>query len=323
VIPTFEPEGGPLLVLLRGGADAGLLSAFGSLLALSWLAPPLLPLLGASAPGTLRVLRRVAGVSILSAIVLAACWLLGESKDMAGTVSAAPAVLQETLFGQLIAARVAMLVVAGLLLAVRRHWPATLLAALATALQAGHDHAWAMAGGISLLLVSNVVHVLAAGAWLGGLLPLLVLVAYGPPEAAARASRRFSILGTACVILIAATALFQASTMAGSWSGLVGTAYGWVLAAKLALLLGLVAIAVRNRFQLTPALGRSSATTASLVRSIGIETACVLLIILAAALLTSLQPGMDMAQRPSHHSDIVFVQNRNGACPTPRCSALI
>jgi putative copper resistance protein D len=264
------------------------------LLSLAWFAPPLLPVLGAAASRTVRWLRRVAGLSVVAAIVLAACWLLGESVDMAGTVSAAPAVLRETLFGHLIGARVAMLVVAGLLLAVRWDRAAAVIAAVAIASQAGHDHAWAMAGGISLLLVSNIVHLLAAGAWLGGLVPLLIVVAAAPPEAAALASHRFSILGTVCVLLIAGTALFQAGTMAGSWSGLVGTAYGWVLCAKLALFLVLVGMAVRNRFRLTPALGHSGASTASLVRSIGIETVCGLLIVLAAALLTSLQPGMDM-----------------------------
>jgi putative copper resistance protein D len=245
------------------------------------------------APRTGQRLRRLAGLSIGAAILMTGGWLLGESADMAGSVMAAPDVLRETLFGHLIAARVGLLALAGLLLVLHRHGVATLVAAVATASQAGHDHAWAMAGGLSVLLVSNVLHLLAAGAWLGGLVPLLILVAAAPPEVAAAASRRFSILGTACVLLIAATALLQASTMAGSWSALATSAYGWVICTKSMLFLILVAMAVRNRFKLTPAL-EGGGTKALLVRSVGIETVAGLLIVLAAALLTSLQPGMDM-----------------------------
>ncbi len=260
------------------------------MLALAWLAPPLL---GAVAPRTGQRLRRLAGLSIGAAILMTGGWLLGESADMAGSAMAAPDVLRETLFGHLIAARVGLLALAGLLLALHRHGAATLVAAVAVASQAGHDHAWAMAGGLSVLLVSNILHLLAAGAWLGGLVPLLVLVAAAPPGAAALASRRFSVLGTGCVLLIAGTALLQASTMAGSWSALATTAYGWVICAKLALFLILVAMAIRNRFMLTPAL-EGGGSRVSLLRSIGFETVAGLLIVLAAALLTSLQPGMDM-----------------------------
>jgi putative copper resistance protein D len=291
--PTFDPEGGLALVLLRGSADAGLLSAFGALLALAWLLPPLLPLLGPSAPPALRTVRSVAGASLLLAGLLSLGWLLAESRDMAGAVSEVGVVLQQSVFGHLVAARLALLALAGLLLLRRWHAMATLVAACAVASQAGHDHAWAMAGGPSLLLLSNVVHVLAGGAWLGGLVPLLLVVAAASPAMAAVASRRFAALGTLCVVLLAATALLQASTMVASWAGLFHTAYGWVICAKLALLLSLVGLAARNRFLLTPALARGGAKPA-LLRSIAIETAAGLLIVLAAALLTSLQPAMDM-----------------------------
>src|SRR6185503_11979523 len=48
------------------------------------------------------------------------------------------------------------------------------LACTAVILEAGHSHAFAMAH-IPVLL-SQMLHLTAAGAWLGGLLPLLVVV---------------------------------------------------------------------------------------------------------------------------------------------------
>ena len=67
-------------------------------------------------------------------------------------------------------------------------------------LQAGHSHAWSMEDGPNLLVASDCVHLLAAGAWLGGLLPLLLVVRGTPPLVGALAARWFSPLGKACVV---------------------------------------------------------------------------------------------------------------------------
>ena len=148
--------------------------------------------------------------------------------------------------------------------------------------------------GPSLLLYAEGLHLLAGGAWLGGLLPLLILVRDAPPKPAAEALRRFSKLATLCVVAIAGTACFQGWVLGGGVAGLIGTAYGWVLllkAALFALLLGLAAI---NRFRLTPALGRQEAQPArgALMRTIAAETVLGLMVVLAAGVLSSLEPGM-------------------------------
>ena len=49
----------------------------------------------------------------------------------------------------------------------------------AVLLEAGHGHAFAMAHGPSALLVSQALDLLAAGAWLGGLMPLFIAVREG------------------------------------------------------------------------------------------------------------------------------------------------
>ena len=281
-----------MLVAARGAADAGLLSAFGALLALAWLAPPVLADLAGEAPKLARRLTRLAWLSLAGAVVLTGGWLVLQSAALAGSALDTPMVLRESLFGHLVLARTALLCMAALALARHRLWTATTLAAAAVATQAGHGHAWAMQEGPSWLLLSSVIHLLAAGAWLGGLVPLLVLVATAPPDIAAQASARFSPLGTVSVMLLAGTAAFQATVLIGSVAGLVGTTYGLVALAKLTGLLALLGLAARNRFRLTPALRGGSCGKAPLVGSIAIEALIGLLVVLAAGLLTSLSPAM-------------------------------
>jgi putative copper export protein len=76
-----------------------------------------------------------------------------------------------------------------------------------------------MEHGPSLLLYSEGLHLLAGGAWLGGLLPLLILVRDAPPKPAAEALRRFSKLATLCVLAIAGTACFQGWVLVAAWLG--------------------------------------------------------------------------------------------------------
>lgn len=290
----FPVEDGLTLVLVRGAADAALLSQFGALLALAWLAPPVLARPGWDAPAVAKRLAWVAGLSIIAALLLSAGWLAVQSATLAGSMADAPLVLQETLFGRLVLARLGLLCLTGLALARHRLWLATALAGAAVASQAGHAHAWAMHEGPSWLLLSGAVHLLAAAAWLGGLAPLLLLVAAAPPEVAVLAAVRFAPLGTISVLLLAGTALFQAYVLVGTLPGLVGTGYGLVALAKLAGFLGLLSLAARNRFRLAPALsgGTPKAAKRRLARSIAAETVTGLLVVLAASLLTSLPPAM-------------------------------
>jgi copper resistance protein D len=77
-------------------------------------------------------------------------------------------------------------------------------------------------------------------------------------------------------------------------AGLIGTAYGWVLLLKSALFALLLGLAAINRFRLTPAQGRQDAQSArgALMRTIAAETVPGLMVVLAARVLTGLEPGM-------------------------------
>ena len=300
-MPAFNIEGGLLLTLVRGLSVAALLSTFGVLLFRAAVAPAVLPRMPDGGL-FLRRWRLLFWSSWCAAILATLAWLALQAASMAdadnlpATASAIPTVLMDTSFGHVLLLRLGILALLPPVLGLmqRRLWLAAGLAALATALQAGHSHAASMQSGPSLLLLSAAVHLLAAGAWLGGLAPLLALVAAAPPEAAALASRRFSPLGTACVLLLAITAAYQSWILIESLPGLVGTGYGLVAVLKLALFVILLGLACNNRFRLTPALANSARAKRQLLRSIGVETGVGLLVVLAAGLLTSLPPAIHL-----------------------------
>ncbi len=304
-------SGGFALVVLHGLTLAALLSAFGSLFFLGFVAP------GTAEREAGRVCAAVSRKSLLFAIVLGLAWLFAESKFIAGatgfgqTVAAVPVVVRVTTFGQVCVAQCLALVAAFFVLERERSRPdrgrdgrragvAAVLAGLATALEAWHLHGAAMHAGLSPILISELFHVLAAGAWLGGLLPLALFVRAVPPEMGAVAARRFSAAATVCVVVLAVTALWQGCRLVGSVSALFGTVYGWVALVKLGLFAALLIFAARHRLELTPRLSGAEPMVARVVakerlaRSIFAEMVLGLAIVLVAALIASLAPPADM-----------------------------
>jgi len=312
------PEGGMALTIARGVTVAATLSAFGAAMFGVSVAPRALAKSGVDlAVAHWARLWRLARFSAGCIILATLCWLvlqtnyLADTSQVSATVEAVPGVAADTSFGNLV---LLSLCTATALLAVlsRRPslagWRAALgLSALATVLQACHGHALAMYPGLSLLLVSDSVHLLAAGAWLGGLLPLWLMVRYAPPRTAAAAARWFSPLGKTCVCVIIVTALFQAWRLIGGVPGLIGTPYGGLALIKLSILIVLLGFAAANRYRLAPALlgDEPAAARRSLLRSLALQTGFGLLILLAAAVLSSLppaiheQPWWPFAHRPS------------------------
>jgi putative copper export protein len=168
-----------LLVLARGLFVACALSGFGA--ALFALTVPITGHVNARGRSSIeRQVRKVISLSLAAALVFGYAWLLLETHALAGTtdlaqtMTAIPAVLFDTRFGQVLALQT--VAIAGALIAAwrRRGILAAALAGTAVMLEAGHSHAFAMAH-IPLLL-SQMLHLTAAGAWLGGLLPFLIVV---------------------------------------------------------------------------------------------------------------------------------------------------
>jgi len=259
--------------------------AFGSILYVRVLAPPSLP------PQTTQRLRQSTGWAICAAVLGALVWLVVQTLDLSLSIGFPDleAVLAHTMFGHLLGARLVLLVATVVLWDLRRDLAALACAGVAMALQAGHSHSVAM-GSPLWLIVSATLHVLAAGAWLGALPALAIVVASQDFRVAQAASTRFSPFAMACVAALLLTAAGQFWLLVQGLPGLVGTAYGWMVCAKMAGFAALIALAARSRFQLIPAL--SDTSKARLTCAILAEIAIGLLVVAAAGVLTELQPPM-------------------------------
>ncbi|WP_436949922.1 copper resistance protein CopC [Streptomyces sp. SudanB52_2052] len=112
--------------------------------------------------------------------------------------------------------------------------------ALGTALAAGLALTWAAAehasAGIQVpvAMTSSVLHLLATGVWLGGLVALLLTLRRSSGEDLTEVVPRFSRIAFASVIVLCVTGFYQSWRGLGSLSVLSGTSYGRLLLAKLA-----------------------------------------------------------------------------------------
>ena len=277
-------------MLVRAWFVAGLLWTCGSLVFALLIEP------AHAAP------RRLAWLSLGLALPGLLAWTLLQASEIAGadtawaTLSALAPVLGATQFGHLVLLQAALLAACAAWLALRRLRVATIFAAAAVVVQAGHGHGMAMGGLASPLLSIEVLHLLAVAAWIGGLPALLLVVRLASPRAAAAAARRFSRLGAACVAVVAATALVQGTMLVGSLAALRTTPYGWLVMIKTALFGLLLGFALLNRTRLAPALlgPLPGAARGRLAASILLEAGVGVLTVLAACVLSGLVPGMDM-----------------------------
>ncbi len=134
--------------------------------------------------------------------------------------------------------------------------------------------------------LNDILHVLAAGAWFGALLPLLVVLRqFGQPPLKAEATialTRFSRAGHWAVALAILTGIANSLFIVGwplGWS----STYQTLLTAKIAVVLVMTAVAVLNRYWYVPRLGRDRASALAAIRvgtllEIGLGVAAILLV---------------------------------------------
>jgi putative copper export protein/mono/diheme cytochrome c family protein len=166
---------------------------------------------------------------------------------------------------------------------------------------AGHAAAVEPSGGLAL--AADLLHLVAAGVWLGALAPLAALLraaatlagADGRPHAVL-VVRRFSQLALTAMLILIATGLWNTWMQVGDLPSLIGTRYGWLLLAKLALLAPILGLAAVNRRRLLPALsgeavavGRPAMTR--LARFVSFECLLALAIVAVVAALGVTPPG--------------------------------
>jgi putative copper resistance protein D len=185
---------------------------------------------------------------------------------------------------------------------------AILAAAFAGALAWSGHAAGGLGGEAVLHPAADVLHLIAAAAWVGALLPLIVLfAAAGADDAslaiARTATARFSILGIVSVGTLLVTGIVNTYYLAGSVPALLHTGYGRLLLIKIALFVAMVAIATVNRFRLTPQLLQQASIAASrdalrkLRRNAAIEALAGAIIVAIIAALGTMPPAIHAAHQ--------------------------
>ena len=212
----------------------------------------------------------VAVVSGLILVLLLTMSLSGESPSEAVMSGALRDVLNLTQFGLVSQVRLALAIVLAICLAFERsalwRWLGLGAAVGLIASIAWTGHAASTPHKLGYVhLAADALHLFAAAAWIGGLVPLaLLLNASGRYHLLEWASleldvvRRFSILGSVSVATLILSGFVNAWILVSSFRGLVVTDYGQLLMLKLAAFAVMLALAAFNRFALTPRLALAS-----------------------------------------------------------------
>lgn len=238
----------------------------------------------------LRMTRGLAWTALASGVI----WLMLITVSMAGSWAAAlepstvQLVLGKTFFGQVWTWH---LMLNGLLaITLMTAWKAprlpliTLL--LMTLAPVGHG---AMLDGLSgqLLILNQVVHLMCVGAWLGGLLLLVMILRQSNRDELAPVLRRFSGVGYGLVAGLLVTGLINVRVLTGQlWPTPLFSGFALILLIKVMLVLGMLALALLNRLRLD----RCEQQLGSLKVSVMVEWLLGVCAVAAVSLLGTLPP---------------------------------
>ena len=197
----------------------------------------------------------------------------------------------------------------------RRNWiaargEALLLSALALGLMSATSHAAATAPGAAPAVAVDAIHLLGTGLWVGGLAPLVVLLRETARKGgvdslayAARATRRFSRAALITMLVLVGSGVKNAIFEVGTVPALLGTPYGHLLLAKLAVLVPILVLAAVNRRSVRPLFAAMDdspprAVLRRLAVFVGLEAGLALALLALAATMT--------LTTPARHADPVW-----------------
>lgn len=277
----------------------------------------------AAEPGIANVLSawnsRIAWTGLALVALSGIAWLVLQTSAMSGRpLGEALAdgliwvVLSQTYFGAVSIVRgviLVLLVVSLILPWTRFRWfGAPMISVVLVATIAWTGHAAGTVGRTGPLhLAADALHLLAASAWIGGLIPLLLLLGEASrrnetngQSIALHAAQRFSTLGIVSVGVLLATGLINSWILIGSLRGLVDTDYGQLVLLKVVLFAAMLSVAAVNRMRLTPRLGDPPGSLPQvealrkLKRNIGIEIVIGLGVFAVVGVLGTLHPAIHL-----------------------------
>jgi copper resistance protein D len=275
---------------------------------------------GSATPAAVIVSRRILSLAWICLAISTASgiiWVLLQAPSMSGlpfadamTSAVLMTVVNETQFGMVSEIRFALAVVIGVCLAYDRFPPARWLGPAFSLCLIGAvgwtGHAGSTVGDIAILhLAADILHLVAAAVWIGGLVSLVLLFAVtrrdrtdASMSLARDATQAFSSMGIAIVVVIFATGIVNSWILVGSWHALIATGYGQLLMLKIVLFIVMLLFAAANRFWLTPRLALPSSTKTQrdalggLTRNSAIEFALALVIFAIVGILGTLHPAI-------------------------------
>jgi putative copper resistance protein D len=226
-----------------------------------------------------RRLFRLAFWSLIAALLSALLWFWLEVASMselslknALSTPAWRAVLFETQFGRVWQLRLGLIAAAFVLVAsalaqvkARRALVVVLWLVSGVLLISLAWISHAAAATVHLFGVSgDMLHLCAAGFWIGGLVPLTIFLAcvrasFSLGETVVCVVRRFSTLSLCCVSVLVVSGISNSWLLVGSIHALFTTPYGRLLLVKLALFAILIGFGARNRFLVKGKLPKAAA----------------------------------------------------------------
>ena len=183
-----------------------------------------------------------------------------------------------------------------------RSWP-TLIAGLVSSLLAlggfaleGHTRT---KEPTRVIVVADIVHTAAGAAWLGGVLALAILLRRTAGVWRARIALDVSWAALCAVAVVSAAGITMSVIVLPSFNALADTGYGLALMVKIGLVLVLLAIGVKSRLVLVPAIEEAEASgepepvdraVRHLRRSVMIELVVFAMLLVATATLVGRSP---------------------------------
>ena len=258
----------------------------------------------------------LAGAAVLGALLSVASMLMmasamsGES-DFAALRPHIEMMVLETDVGLACVVRIVALVTAGLAVMLRAPgfslWVVAFAGGIALSSLAWNGHG-AMDEGSRRYwhFAVDILHLLAAGVWLGALVAFALMAKINALQTEARirilarAVNRFEVIGAVIVVVITVTGVVNYLFIVGpKLDEVFLTTYGVLLFIKVVLFAGMLVLAALNRFHLGPFLERSlqngqyTVAANALRRSVVVELAAAVVIVGLVAWLGTLSPEMD------------------------------